>query len=114
MVAAATTISTAGRGDVLTGGVGNDVFVFNTALNGGVDQMTDFPHGYDTFRLENGVFTALWRLGQLGSDAFYSGSAAHDSTDRIIYNPATGALTYDADGTGSVAPVQLTVPLAPD
>ncbi len=45
--------------DVLTGDAGNDVFVFNTALNGGIDRVTDFAHGYDTFRLENSVFTAL-------------------------------------------------------
>jgi serralysin len=93
--------------DVLSGGAGNDKFVFNTALNGGVDRVTDFAHGYDSFRLENGVFSALTTTGQLASSAFYSGTAAHDSTDRIIYNPATGALTYDADGTGSKAPVQI-------
>ena len=95
--------------DVLTGGTSNDVFVFNTALNGGIDRITDFAHRYDTFRLENSVFTALATTGELASSAFYSGSAAHDSTDRIIYNPATGALTYDADGTGSAAPVQFGV-----
>ncbi len=92
--------------DVLTGGAGNDVFVFNSALGGGIDRITDFVHGSDTFRLENGVFTALGAAGDLPSWAFYSGSAAHDATDRIIYNPTNGALTYDADGTGSVPPVQ--------
>jgi Ca2+-binding RTX toxin-like protein len=92
--------------DVLTGDAGNDVFVFNSALSGGIDRVTDFVHGSDTFRLENSVFTALGAAGDLPSWTFYSGSAAHDATDRIIYNPATGALTYDADGTGSVAPVQ--------
>ena len=92
--------------DVLTGGDGNDKFVFNAALNGGIDRVTDFVHGSDTFRLENSVFTTLGAAGSLPSSAFYSGSAAHDATDRIIYNPATGALTYDADGTGSIAPVQ--------
>jgi Ca2+-binding RTX toxin-like protein len=55
--------------------------------------------------MENGVFTAL-RIGELPSSAFYSGTAAHDATDRIIYDPATGALIYDADGTGSAAQVQ--------
>jgi Ca2+-binding RTX toxin-like protein len=91
--------------DVLSGSAGNDVFVFNTALSGGVDRITDFS-GSDSFRLENSVFTALGAAGPLASSAFHSGSAAHDSSDRIIYNPATGALTYDADGTGSRAPAQ--------
>ena len=36
----------------------------------------------------------------MSSSAFYVGAAAHDSTDRIIYNSDTGALSYDPDGTG--------------
>jgi len=92
--------------DVLTGGGSYDKFVFNTALKDGIDRVTDFWHGADTIWLENSVFTALTSTGPLSSSAFYSGSAAYDATDRIIYNPATGALTYDADGTGGAAPVQ--------
>jgi len=92
--------------DMLTGGTGRDAFVFNTWLKGGCDQVTDFVHGYDSFRLENCVFTTLSTTGPLASSAFWSGSAAHDSTDRVIYNPTTGALSYDCDGTGSGAPVQ--------
>ena len=46
----------------------------------------------------------------LGADAFWGGagiSASHDATDRVIYNQTTGALYYDADGTGSTAAVQI-------
>jgi VCBS repeat-containing protein len=92
--------------DILTGGAGRDAFVFNTSLKAGSDQVTDFLHSYDSFRLENNVFTTLSTSGPLASSAFWSGSAAHDSTDRVIYNPATGALSYDCDGTGSAAPVE--------
>jgi len=78
--------------DVLTGGANSDLFVFNTALTGGIDRITDFSHVYDTIRLENAVFSTLTTTGQLSSGVLYTGSAAHDATDRIVYNPATGAL----------------------
>jgi len=33
--------------------------------------------------------------------AFYKGAAAHDASDRIIYNPTTGALLYDSNGSAT-------------
>ncbi len=91
--------------DTLTGSSGYDKFVFDAALNSGVDRITDFSHTYDTIRLENAVFTGLG-TGYLASSQFSIGAAAHDSTDRIIYNSATGAVFFDPDGTGPTAPVQ--------
>lgn len=91
--------------DVLTGGAGRDTFVFDTAINGGVDKITDFLAVDDTIHLENAFFTGLSR-GGLSSSAFYTGTAAHDATDRIVYDKASGALYFDADGTGSGAAVQ--------
>jgi Ca2+-binding RTX toxin-like protein len=32
------------------------------------------------------------------SAAFHIGTAAHDADDRIVYDPATGTLTYDSNG----------------
>ncbi len=86
--------------DVLLGGSGYDRFVFD-APPGEVDQIADFSTRYDTIQLENGVFTALTSTGQLSSGAFWKGAAAHDSTDRIIYNASTGEVMYDPDGTGA-------------
>jgi Ca2+-binding RTX toxin-like protein len=60
----------------------------------------------DGFILDNGVFTKLMKTGKLSSAAFWTGAAAHDANDRIIYNKATGAVLYDADGTGRAASVQ--------
>lgn len=91
--------------DILTGGAGYDSFVFDTAVNSGVDKITDFLAADDTIRLENAFFTGL-NAGSLYSSAFYIGTAAHDSTDRIVYDKASGALYFDADGTGSAAAQQ--------
>ncbi|MEQ1718633.1 MAG: calcium-binding protein, partial [Hyphomicrobium sp.] len=67
-----------------------------------------------TIKLENAVFKAFAALATgatIGTAAFHSGAgagAAHDASDRIIYNSQTGALFYDADGntSGGVAAVQ--------
>ena len=95
--------------DVLTGSTNFDRFIFDTSLTGGVDRITDFSHTHDKIWLENAVFTALTSTGDLASAAFHTGAAAHDTSDRVIYNSATGALLYDADGTGAAAPVQFAV-----
>ena len=90
---------------MLTGDAGRDNFMFDAALNSGVDHITDFLPIDDTIRLDNAVFTAL-TTRKFSWGAFYSGPEAHDPTDRIIYDPETGALWYNSDGTGPAAPVQ--------
>ena len=92
--------------DTLAGGAGRDKFDFTTALNAGanVDRITDFDPTDDTIRLDNDVFTAfVTENARLVESAFYAGVAAHDATDRIIYDAGTGNLYYDADGTGALA-----------
>jgi Ca2+-binding RTX toxin-like protein len=90
--------------DILRGLGGSDTFFFSTALNAvhNVDRIDDFNVAADTIRLENSVFTGL-SAGVLAANAFHIGAAAADTFDRIVYNSTTGALSFDADGTGGAA-----------
>jgi Ca2+-binding RTX toxin-like protein len=93
--------------DRLTGRDGDDTFVFSTAIgSGNVDTIADFSGG-DTIRLSASVFTAL-TAGDLDADAFKDVGAGGtiDASDRIVYDSSTGALSYDADGSGAGAAVQ--------
>jgi Ca2+-binding RTX toxin-like protein len=96
----------AGGNDILKGGKGKDTFVFDTALgSGNVDKITDFSPKDDTIKLSLSVFTEL-SAGKLDGNAFIKGNAASDADDRIVYDKKTGALSYDANGSGSEAAVQ--------
>jgi Ca2+-binding RTX toxin-like protein len=97
--------------DTLTGGAGHDVFGFYAPLAAGnVATITDFTHAFDVMYLWHSVFTAMGPVGsQPAQEALYWGSAAHDTDDRIIYNPANGNLMYDPDGTGTAAPTTFAV-----
>jgi serralysin len=111
--------------DTLAGGLGNDTliggatfgdnFVFNTALGpSNIDSLPDFDPFNDLILLAGGPGQPFADLatGVLGSFAFAIGPAAQDADDRIIYNPTTGALLYDPDGTGSAVATQFaTLPL---
>ncbi|MCA3284340.1 MAG: hypothetical protein ING16_15875, partial [Roseomonas sp.] len=93
--------------DSLFGGTGRDQFVFNSALDAAnVDRISDYSTTDDTIVLDDAVFTALGSPGTLAAGAFKAGAAATDADDRIIYNTSTGALLYDADGSGSGLAIQ--------
>lgn len=94
--------------DTLTGGAGSDYFYFDSAAGAAnVDRITDFSTVYDTIGIDNAIFTAVGANGALASAAFYKGAAAHDASDRIMYDPATGAILYDSDGTGAAAAIPI-------
>ena len=61
----------------------------------------------DTITLDNAVFNGL-SLGALASGAFVRGASATQADDRIIYDPASGKLYFDADGAGRGAAVLVT------
>jgi serralysin len=103
----ANTIFGGGGNDVLAGGGGADLFVFTTAPDTvtNVDAITDFQVGIDTIQLDHNVFAGL-TVGDLAAAPFTVGSAAADAADRIVYDPTTGALFFDADGSGAGAQVE--------
>lgn len=110
-------ILTGGGGkDILFGGTGVDTFLFNSALSAttNVDTIRDYDvsGNLDKIFLDDDIFKALGTVTTttaLASAKFWAGTAAHDADDRIIYNKATGALYYDADGNGAGAQVQFAV-----
>ena len=99
-----------GGNDTLQGREGADSYAFTTALGANnIDVIFGFSSADDTIVLENnGVFVGLGG-GVLNGNAFVIGTAAQDSSDRIIYDQATGRLFFDADGTGAGAQVQFAV-----
>ena len=95
--------------DRLTGQAGTDSFLFDSAIGGGnIDTITDFATGVDRIWLDEAIFSGLIK-GALSSGAFHTGKAAADADDRIIYDPTTGNLYFDADGSGAGAAVQFAI-----
>jgi Ca2+-binding RTX toxin-like protein len=101
--------------DSLSDGLGEDWFRFDTALaTAGVGTVADFVTGTDKIVLSAAVFgqfTGSVSTGTAVTSANLvvgSGATAKPTlaTNYLIYDKATGALSYDADGSGSGAAVQ--------
>jgi len=88
--------------DTLSGGDGSDTFRFGG--NTETDRITDFVSGTDRIELDSKLFKTL-TIGGLDSKVFLFGSAATNEDERLIYDQSKGALYFDADGSGIVAPV---------
>ncbi|MBA1158718.1 M10 family metallopeptidase C-terminal domain-containing protein [Microvirga mediterraneensis] len=109
------TLSGGSGKDTLTGGAGKDAFVFNTKPNKktNLDTIKDFRAKDDDIWLDDAVFKGIGKAGtmaapkKIDAKAFYSGSKAHDSNDRIIWNKDKGVLYYDPDGVGSKAQIAI-------
>ena len=94
--------------DTLTGGAGADLFSFTIKpITANADKITDFSVTDDTIQMDRLRFTPLTTTGVLDAANFVTATAAVDSDDYVIYNPATGALLYDADGNGAGAAVRI-------
>jgi len=115
--------------DWLAGGAGRDVFRFDTSpWSGGVvsgtgqspqnvDTLVDFSAAEDRIALNasefwgfgpNGIIVqafgsvAAGSTVTLASSAFGLGSKATTSAQRIVYDQTTGAIYFDADGSGGL------------
>lgn len=94
--------------DLMIGGIGTDRYVFSTAIGAGnEDQINGFSSVDDTIALENAIFTSFTSTGaiQAGNFVAAAGATPVDADDFLLYDSATGALSYDADGSGSGAAI---------
>ena len=97
-----------GRGrDWLTGGAGSDNFELRL-LKRSSDVITDFKilDGDRLLIAAKGASKDL-KIGKLAAEQFVLGAGAKSESNRVIYNPETGRLFFDADGTGDRAQVVL-------
>lgn len=117
-----------GGNDTLTGGGGADKFVFgkvyeqvvtgssttvqtytNTAFNlTGVDTITDFTRGTDKIELHLDQYSQLAGFNSSMLRVNSTGTA-QDANDYLVYNTTTKTLSYDADGNGSGAKVDIAI-----
>jgi Ca2+-binding RTX toxin-like protein len=92
--------------DTLTGGGGADVFKFVTP-SGGTDRITDFVSGTDKIEIVGQFFGDL-PVGLLSTANFkVSGTTLTSSEPVFLFNNSTGVLSFDADGNGSSAAIDI-------
>ena len=81
--------------DSLIGGAGADAFRFLTRTDG-VDTILDFTHDLDRIEVQGNVFGNL-APGPLAPGNFALGAPV-GRLPQFVYDPATGALSFDLDG----------------
>jgi Ca2+-binding RTX toxin-like protein len=95
--------------DLLFGGAENDIFRFNRSTDG-IDKIHDFVFGSDRIEIASAGFggsSVVGNAGVLDASMFSLGTSATTSSQRFIYNDASGGLFFDADGIGGTAQVRL-------
>lgn len=96
--------------DRLRGGAGQDGFRFAGALNAkaNLDTIADFNLTDDHLVLDHAVFQRLTVSDALPADYFRNGVAVDDN-DYLLYDAASGVLSYDEDGNGAAAALPVCV-----
>lgn len=93
--------------DKIVGGAGADTFDFSSMADAG-DHIADFAHGVDAIALDHVAFAFGEPL--IDGETFVAGpgeQAATTASPTLLYNVSTGVLSYDADGSGTGAPLVL-------
>lgn len=88
--------------DMLTGGSKGDSFVFDVKPdNLSVDKIRDFSSAAeDKLLLDHSIFAAL-SLSAFSDESFVHGKKALEADDKLIYDQASGILSFDADGSAA-------------
>jgi serralysin len=92
--------------DTLDGGAGRDKFVFNVAPGAAdADKIVGFVAADDVIHLERTLFKSIAKADgvALKDSQFYASKsgAAHDRSDRILYDATDGKVYWDRDGDGT-------------
>ncbi|MCR0981560.1 choice-of-anchor I family protein [Roseomonas populi] len=91
----------------LFGGEGADTFRFDAPAGAGnFTRLMDFAAAEDRIELDRTAFAALTATGQLDAASFGTGSAATTAEQHVLFDAATSALLYDADGAGGAAAIR--------
>ena len=94
-----------GGTDILMGGNGTDAFVFSAPSGQGTDLIYDFTSGVDHLQLSASGFGVASGTVLTDGVSFVSGAspAAAAATPTLLYDTASGMLSFDADGSGASA-----------
>jgi len=88
--------------DKLWGDGGQDSFLFRDI--DAVDAIKDFSPGDDSILLARSLFGAL-SPGTLLPEHFNDGSTPLDGDARIVFDKASGVISYDRDGDGAISAI---------
>jgi Ca2+-binding RTX toxin-like protein len=96
----------------LTGNSGKDTFHFSSQLGASNSSaITDFKSGQDTIELVKSVFPDLTGKGQLAADKFIKSTDYTDQDGVVVYDKATGAISFAVDSGSLIKFAEVTANL---